>query len=234
MKNFSVCLSPYLLPIYELEQKTVVVADILRATSCMVTAIACGVERFIPFEKVEDCRQMGQQGFLRGGERNSVRIDGFELGNSPFDYMELQGKKVAMTTTNGTQAIHQSAKAKQVLIGAFLNLSALADFVAQQNNDVLVVCAARKNIPNLEDTLFAGALAHKLKNTFLINDDNAQLARYLFENNQNDIQAFVSQATHYQRLSKIEGLERDLDFCFNFDVYDSVPIFAGEQIVQNE
>jgi len=100
MKSIEVSLSPELIHLHELSGKIVVVADILRATSCIVTALAHGIDHIIPFQNLEDCKEMKNEGYLVAGERNGKKVDGFDLGNSPFSYMDhaLKGKKVAFTT----------------------------------------------------------------------------------------------------------------------------------------
>ena len=131
MKKIDVCLSPELMHLYKTDDRTVVVVDILRATSCMTTAFAHGIQSITPFASLEDCRAMKQQGYFTSGERDGKKVEGFDLGNSPFEYMDekLKGKKIAFTTTNGTQAIAKSIGAKEIVIGSFLNLTALANHI---------------------------------------------------------------------------------------------------------
>lgn len=134
MNNIDVCLSPELLHQYELRGKIAVVVDILRATSCMVSGLAAGVAAIKPLAELEVCRGLKQEGYFIAGERNGSKVEGFDIGNSPFEYMEphLKGRKVAVTTTNGTLAISRSAEADQIIIGAFLNLGAVASYIQQQ------------------------------------------------------------------------------------------------------
>src|SRR6187549_669332 len=140
LKTIDVCLSPELMHLYKVHDKTVVVVDILRATSCMTTAFAHGIESITPFAKLEDCLTMKSKGYFTAGERDGKKVDGFDLGNSPFEYMDenLKGKKIAFTTTNGTQAIAKSAGAKEIIIGSFLNLSAVTNYLLHGENNVLV------------------------------------------------------------------------------------------------
>ena len=142
MREIDVCLSPEMIGLYELEESIVVVTDILRATSCMVTGLAHGIEHIVPVATVEECRTLGQQGYLMAGERSGIKIADFDMGNSPFSYQnpDLQDKKVAVTTTNGTRAISLSVRAKQVVIGAFLNLTAVCDYLKSRSENVLIVC----------------------------------------------------------------------------------------------
>jgi 2-phosphosulfolactate phosphatase len=166
MRTIDVCLSPDLMHLYQVQNHSVVIVDILRATSCMTTAFAYGIESIAPFAMLEECLAMKAKGYYTAGERDGKKVEGFDLGNSPFEYQQahLKGHKIAYTTTNGTQAIVKSLGAKEVIIGSFLNLSAVAAHLSQSPYDVLVVCAGWKGKVNLEDTLFAGALVEKLKN----------------------------------------------------------------------
>jgi 2-phosphosulfolactate phosphatase len=160
MKTIDVCLSPELMHLYKVEDRTVVVVDIFRATSCMVTAFAHGVESITPFASLEACRVMKTKGYITSGERDGKKVDGFDKGNSPFEYMgsDVAHKKIAFTTTNGTQAIEKAKGAKRIIVGSFLNLSSVVKYLLFGENSVLVVCAGWKGKVNLEDTLFAGAV----------------------------------------------------------------------------
>src|ERR1044071_3384817 len=178
MKTIEVCVSPEMMHLYDVTDKTVVVVDILRATSCMATAFAHGVDCIVPVADLEECRAMRNKGYITSGERNGEKVEGFDKGNSPFEYMEeIRGKKIAFTTTNGTQAISKSIAARDVVIGAFLNLTAIANYVKTSPNNILVVCAGWKGKVNMEDTLFAGALVEKLREHVKIDDDSALMAR---------------------------------------------------------
>lgn len=223
MKSLEVCFTPELIHLHDVAGKTVIVVDILRATSCMVTAFAFGVDRIKPFAELEDCRIMGKSGFITSGERNGEKVEGFDKGNSPFEYMEeIRGKKIAFTTTNGTQAISKSLAAKDVVIGAFLNLSAVSKYVAEGPNDILIVCAGWKGRVNLEDTLFAGAVVDRLKGQVNVDDDSAVIAHHLYTLAKNDKVEFLRNASHIKRLNRL-GIEKDIAFCLTEDTYQVVP-----------
>lgn len=234
MPTLEVCLSPNLLSLHILTHKTVVVVDILRATSCMVTAIACGVESILPLQDIETCRAMKSQGYYIAAERDGKQVEGFDLGNSPFSYMEkhLIGQKIAFTTTNGTQVIKLSENSEQIIVGAFLNLSAVASYLAEQKKNVLVACAGWKGHINVEDTLFAGALVDILTSqNFTISNDSALLAQSLYQKHKADLLAFVSLCSHVQRLKNL-GIQKDIEFCLQKDVYEAVPILQNGNIVK--
>ncbi len=227
-----VCLSPELLHLHELIGRTVVVVDILRATSCMVAGLATGIASITPVASLEEGRALMAQGYIGAGERDGKQVEGFHMGNSPFSYMEsrLKGKKVVTTTTNGTQAIQKSRAAAQIVIGAFLNLSAVAAHVKAAGRNVVIICAGWKGKVNLEDTLFAGALARKLEGFFTWEDDAVLAASELYANMQMDLYAHISRSSHYQRLAKL-GIKEDIRFCLETDRFDAVPVLEANEIV---
>ncbi len=231
-RQIDVCLSPELINLYELKGQLVVVIDILRATSCMVTALAEGVESIQPVATLDQCLQLGKRGYLTAAERGGEQVEGFDLGNSPKAYLNraYAGKKVAVTTTNGTLAITKSAPyAKQVLIGAFLNLSALADYLRQQPEDVLLLCAGWKGKVNMEDTLFAGALVSLLEDTHEPCCDAPLAVKTLYTTVKENLYEYLMQASHARRLSKF-GVEEDIRFCLQADLYTVIPVLKGEEL----
>ena len=233
MKSIDVCLSPELIHLYDVqEKKVVVVVDILRATSCMTTALAHGVSSIRPVAELEESRALSEQGYLIAAERGGEKVKGFDLGNSPFEYMEdgLRGRKISVTTTNGTRAIGLSMGAERLLIGSFLNLKAVANLLNKQENDVLIVCAGWKGHVNLEDTLFAGALAEQLTAKFTCICDSTLAAIALYHHAQSNMLAFLQNSSHVQRLKGL-GIEKDVAFCLQQDIYDVVPILKDNELV---
>jgi 2-phosphosulfolactate phosphatase len=200
-----------------------VVVDIFRASSTMIAALAHGVTEIRTFAQLEECRAMKAQGYLIAGERDGLTADGFEMGNSPVAYISGQyaGRKLAMTTTNGTQAIHHSAGALEILIGAFPNLNATARYIQTQEKDVLIHCAGWKGRFNLEDSLYAGALVEALANTHLAEEDGALAMRTLYSKEKDNLSKFLSQASHAKRLQNHQ-IEADIDFCLSLDLYDLI------------
>ncbi|WP_276373058.1 2-phosphosulfolactate phosphatase [Chryseolinea sp. H1M3-3] len=230
MKKVDVCLSPDLMHLYKTDDRTVVVVDILRATSCMTTAFAYGIQSITPFASLEDCRAMKSKGYFTSGERDGKKVEGFDLGNSPFEYMaeKLQGQKIAFTTTNGTQAIAKSMDAKEIVIGSFLNLSAVAKHIRQCQNDVLIVCAGWKGRFNLEDTLFAGALIESLRNEIELECDAPQACVHLYKLAKSNMIEFLKEASHVKRLANLNIFE-DIKFCLTIDKYDVLPVLKGSK-----
>src|SRR5690349_11875109 len=117
MKSIDVCLSPDLMHLYPVADRSVVVVDIFRATSCMVAALANGVASITPYASLNDCLAMKSNGYDTAGERDGKKVEGFDHGNSPFEYMveEMKGRRLAFTTTNGTQAIAKSLGAREII-----------------------------------------------------------------------------------------------------------------------
>ncbi|HRI79036.1 MAG TPA: 2-phosphosulfolactate phosphatase [Cyclobacteriaceae bacterium] len=232
MKTIDVCLSPDLMHLYDVKDRTVVVVDILRATSCMVTAFANGVESITPFANLDICRSMKKQGYITAGERDGKKVEGFDKGNSPFEYSaeEIRGKKIAFTTTNGTQAIEKSRGAREIVIGSFLNLTSVAKHVLMNENNILVVCAGWKGKVNLEDTLFAGALVNALKDHIEPDCDAPLAARHLYNLAKNDMVKFLSNSSHVKRLSRL-NISRDIEYCLTPDLFKVLPKLRRDVLV---
>ncbi len=232
MKTIDVCLTPELLHLYSLNDKTVVVVDILRATSCMVTAFAHGAERIVPFANQEECSQMRRRGYITSGERDGKKVAGFDKGNSPFEYMgsEVKGKKIAFTTTNGTLAIEKSKQAREIIIGSFLNLSSVTKHLLFSHNNILVVCAGWKGKINLEDSLFAGALVEKLKNHIEQDCDAPLVAQHLYNLAKDNMIDFLNSSSHVKRLNRL-NIEKDIEFCLTPDQYTVVPRLVNNELL---
>ena len=223
MNKVEICFSPELIHLHSLENKIVVVVDIFRATSTMIAALANGITEIKTFADLEECRQMSGEGYLIAGERDGLTAEGFELGNSPIAYLNdaYAGQKLAMTTTNGTLAISKSSEADEVLIGAFPNLSATVSYLQSKNQDVLIHCSGWKGMFNLEDSLYAGALAKSLEATHEALEDGAIAMKALFEKEGHDLKGFLSQASHAKRLQN-HNIEADIDFCLTLDLFSKI------------
>ncbi len=233
MKKIDICLSPDLIHQYDLSGTVVVVIDILRATSSITTAIAHGVTELRIVESLPECRELMDQGYIGAAERGGKRVGGFDLGNSPFSFMnpELEEKSIAMTTTNGTMTLKKSKGALQVLIGCFLNYSALLTYLERLPCDVLLHCAGWKGKVNMEDTLFAGAIIHGLKQMFEYDSDVPLMAMKLYRQSKDNLKSAIEDSSHVNRLMKL-GLEKDIDFCLKFDEYKVIPVLKGDYITK--
>lgn len=233
MKNIDVCLSPDLLHLHKINNSIVVVTDIFRATSCMVTGFAYGVKSIIPVATVEECKNLQNIGYVAAAERDAQKVEGFDLDNSPFSYMDerLIGGKIAMTTTNGTLSISKAkTDAVKVIVGAFLNLAAVVNHLKNQPYDVLVLCAGWKGRPNLEDTLFAGAVVEALKEEYFVSEDSAILAMRTYQQAKDNMIAYLANSSHIRRLQGL-GINKDISYCLQKDLYDVLPVLRGNELV---
>jgi 2-phosphosulfolactate phosphatase len=209
-----------------------VVIDIFRASSAICTAIAHGIEEIIPVREIGEALAYKAKGYIAAAERNGEVVPGFDFGNSPFSFMSpgLKGKSVVLTTSNCTSAIHDAEGASEVLVGAFVNISALVNHILSCEEDVLLLCAGWKNRYNLEDSIFAGALVERLKDHFIIECDSAFSSMQLYLHAEHNIYHFLRHSSHTQRLSHLH-IERDIEYCLLRDKANVVPIFDGKSIV---
>ncbi|MCC9135656.1 2-phosphosulfolactate phosphatase [Pontibacter silvestris] len=234
MPSIDVCFSPELLHLYNLKGKAVVAVDILRATSTMVTAFAHGAADIIPVMELNECQAYASQGCLTAAEREGIKAEGFDFGNSPFSYMEtdITGRTIAITTTNGTRAIRMSEEAAEIVIGAFLNLDAVAKHLTELQLDVIIVCAGWKGMFNLEDTLFAGALTEQLLDLaqFSSANDATLAALHLYKKANSDVLSFLNDSSHVQRMKRL-GIQKDIEFCLQHNVYDVLPVWKKDRLV---
>lgn len=219
--------------LYDLKNSIVVVIDILRATSSMVYGIDNGATAIIPVAQVEDCLAYAEHGYLLAAERNGEVVAGYNFGNSPFSYSaeHVAGKTVVLTTTNGTKALHMArATAQQVVIGSFLNLQALCDWLKEQSQDVLLLCAGWKDSANLEDTLFAGAVVKTLRSEFVAFDDSSVIAEDLYGLAQHDLGAYMNKSSHSHRLAAL-NIGEDVKFCLQLNICQAIPVLVGDALV---
>jgi 2-phosphosulfolactate phosphatase len=229
------CFSPFLYPVYQDGESIVVIIDIFRATSAICVAFHHGAEKIIPVASVEEAMKYKKEGMLAGAERNAIKLDGFDFGNSPYDYMgdHVKGKTIALTTTNGTQAIEAARNAYKVVVGSFLNIDILCEWLASQNRNILLLCSGWKNKFNLEDALYAGAVTDKiasLSDEFKLGDGCLAL-KYLFAQARHEPIKFLAHASHKERLAKL-GLKKDIKLCLTPNAYPVIPVLEGKYLVK--
>jgi 2-phosphosulfolactate phosphatase len=146
---------------------------------------------------------------------------------------KVKGKTIAITTTNGTQAIEAARSAGQIIIGSFLNMDVVIEYLRKEKKDVLFICAGWKNKFNLEDSLFAGAVAHELihKYDFTTGCDSTIAAKHLYSIAKHDLYDFLKDSSHRQRLAKLD-LERDIRYCLTPNQCPVIPIMEGKFLVK--
>lgn len=228
--NVCVYATPELILSGDLEDAAAVVIDALRMTTVAATALQNGCAGLYAVADVEAARALAKESdALTGGERNALRIDGFDFDNSPLAYTRARvgGRRLVMTTSNGTRAIAACAPARRVLLGAFVNAAAIADALRGETS-VAIVCAGTLGRFTLEDALAAGAIVSRLRALGLpvVPDDMAIAAGMLYDAARTDISGALSSTAHYRRLLRL-GFSEDLDYCLSEDILCAAPERKG-------
>ncbi|MGI8950180.1 MAG: 2-phosphosulfolactate phosphatase [Chitinophagaceae bacterium] len=231
-------LSPALLNLYTIDNSVIVIIDVFRATSTIVTALYNGAKKVIPVDTVEQCIKTGKQlQAITAGERDGKIIPGLQYGNSPAEYPRLfiEGKILVLTTTNGTKLLHKALEkgAAEIITGSFPNLSAVCEHLINANKNVILACSGWKDRFNLEDTLFAGAVIHQIKDHFIIHCDSCLMAENMYNLHKENIHHFIRKTTHWHRLASY-GLEKDLEYCVTENVANVLPVYTeGALVLKN-
>ena len=203
-----------------------VAVDILRATTSICAAFAAGAEAVVPLDSLEKLEDYRGTGCLLAAERGGRKVGDAQCGNSPTEYltMDLHGRRLAYSTTNGTVAILRAAAVGDTLIGCFSNLAALAERLQQECRDVVLLCSGWEGSASMEDTLFCGALAERLvaNGRFKPLDDATTMAMRLWRQASADLYDFCSAATHVHRLQALD-YDRDIRFALTVDTCRLVP-----------
>jgi len=206
---------------------TGIVIDVIRATSTICQALASGYSRVFCAADVEDARALRDmlgEGVL-GGERKAVRIPGFDLGNSPLEYLEPAGTTLVLSTTNGTRAVVAAAgRCERVLVASLLNLSAVVGAAQDAGQDALVVCAGVQGTLALDDAYVAGRIVELLG---WDRTDAAEVAARLVTTWSGAEEAFRSSKSGRNLLENAPELEPDIPFCARESVLDVVPRLVG-------
>ena len=230
--------------------KTAVVIDVLRATSVITTALENGACEVIPVCTVEEAESLfaasDASTTLRGGERNSLKIDGFELSNSPLEYKKktVEGKTLIFTTTNGTNAINNVKGADEVVLACFRNAEAVAEHVLGRlpnspsphqrgkgdSRDVVIVCAGTEGRFSLDDGLCAGMLIELLKQQNEVEtDDLGLLLNRFYNESKGSLFGALSGCYHLKRLFTL-GFYDDIKFCLEANCVATVPVVKDGKI----
>lgn len=229
--HIDIQLIPVALP--SISSTSVVVIDILRATSVIVHAISQGALEIIPVARVEEAFQFAKKfprgATLLGGERGSKKIEGFDLGNSPREYFaeKVKGKRLILTTTNGTKAFHSVSSGKEVMAGSFFNIAAIARRCLALGHDLLIFPSGDEGRFSLEDTVCGGMLIARILTEgkrLVTLTDASQLAHVLYQRFKENLVESFRLSTHGRDLIE-RGFEEDLAYCAQVDITDIVPVF---------
>ncbi len=220
----------------DLRDSTCVVFDILRATTTMMTALANGAEKIIPVTEISEAIALRKNNpsVLLAGERDGQRILAaqtggidFDLGNSPREFIpeKVRGKTIVMTTTNGTRALQACVGAKTILIGSFLNLKALARWLAKHEKpaQLIFVCAGTFEQTAFEDVLAAGVLGQELYKRFRYEiSDSGQIAWQIAQRTGRNLLHATQSSRNARRLLRMPDLAEDVVVCFQRDTINFV------------
>jgi 2-phosphosulfolactate phosphatase len=215
--------------------RTVVVIDVLRATSTITEALVNGARSVLPVATVEDAarmaEQIGRDAVLLCGERDTLPIGGFHLGNSPLEFTadRVGGKTLVMTTTNGTAALLAAAGADRCYIGSLLNATAVAQRLAAEGGDALLLCSGREGAFAFEDAFCAGRIVRRVGALVegLTGNDAAAAAVRLSARPATP--RTLARSAAGRRLRQI-GREDDVVFCAAEDRHDAVPVLDAHRI----
>jgi len=240
--NVQLLLTPHTLDRAELEGKTVVVVDVLRSSTSICASLLAGARAVIPTsgpgEAGELRAKLGADSAVLAGERNGVRIENFEYGNSPAEFLPetVGGRNVILCTTNGTGVFGRVVRAGLVFSGALVNLSSVAEAMAQQNRDAVIVCSGREGGFSIEDTLCGGMLIDRLRQTHACDlnlNDAGSLARLLYRDRQTSLKEAIAQGEHGRFLTSL-GMSGDVDLCSRVDSMPVVPVLRDGRLVKFE
>lgn len=229
------CLSPALYDCHKNNDAIVVVIDILRATASIVTAFMNGAQKLIPVGTLDEAREYKSKGFMVAAERDGIKRDFADFGNSPYNFTKerVANNDIVYSTTNGTNTIMLAKEAYRVAIGAYLNITALKDYIVKEQRDLVLLCAGWKNRFNLEDTLFAGALAQMVleEENYTTICDSTHGAMDLWDVAKVNLMGYIDKAAQRSRLRK-NGLDDVIEYCHELDKTSLIPVLENNYIVE--
>jgi len=209
-----------------------VVIDVLRASTTIVAALANGCPAVIPVETPEEARAIARKhGCLLGGEREGVRIEGFDLGNSPLEYVaeKVSGRPIAFTTTNGTRAIRACAASDTLVVASFLNAREVIRLLEREERDILIVCAGTRGKASLEDTVCGGMLLEGVHARATPEMDEALT---LWDAHRSDLASMMKNHSGHGRTLLELGFERDIDFAAGLNTCNIIAIRDGDSLIK--
>ncbi len=230
-----VCIAPNNYYLYKEYNDIVVVIDVLRATSAICAAMDSGVEKIIPVATVDEAREyIGKPNHIVAAERNGEIVEGFEYGNSPFNYLEkdLSGKTLVLSTTNGTKAIEIAKDSNTLVIASLLNLDVISEWLIAQKRSTLMLCSGWKDKMNLEDTICAGAIADKMlaHPEFQSFEDSTIVSKYLCRSAIDGYMGLLKSSSHRRRLQKLK-MNADIKYCLSPNQSKSIPILVDGALI---
>jgi 2-phosphosulfolactate phosphatase len=222
----------------QVEGRTIVVIDVLRATSSMITAFTNGARAIVPVSSLEEAEQWQQQlnteECVLCGEKDGLKITGYQLGNSPQEFSKeaVANKVVIMNTTNGTKAISNARNADTILIGSLLNVQSVIDTVVQKGLALTIICSGWKERLSLEDMLCAGLMIDRLIHTgqCSLTNDYSKITHATYKQHEVQLAKAISESSHALRLKAIAPA-KDFEYCSQVDVSSLTPYVKNGMII---
>lgn len=236
-KQVEVIFSPALFEYRQIKENyIIVIADILRATTSICTAFEWGVKSMIPVRTVQEARDYKEKGYIVAGERIEETFEFADFGNGAMEFMndKIKGKDIVHSTTNGTVAISMAIEANpnEILIGAFSNISSLADYLIKKKENILIFCSGWKNSFCIEDTVFAGALLERIMEggDYINHNDSAYSSIDLWHATKDNLmEEMQTKASHMNRLRKYK-MDDVFPYTYTFDTCNVVPKLYNDRL----
>jgi 2-phosphosulfolactate phosphatase len=236
-RKLEACFSPAMFMPDENRDSIVVVIDVLRASSAICTAFANGASAIIPVADANEAKDYKSRGYLVAAERDGYILDFADFGNSPFNFTKekIAGRTIVYSTTNGTGIINLASASYLTVIGSFLNISALTEWLIKQDRDIMLFCAGWKNRFNIEDTVCAGAMAERLMETDLYSTicDSTIAAMDLWSLAKTDLPGYIEKVAQRTRL-RDKGLDDCIQFCITNDFTRKIPVMKNGILVDHD
>ena len=217
-------------------KKTTVVIDVLRASTTIVTALNNGAKEIIPVGSIEFAMKVSGDTFsgktILAGERNSRKIDGFALGNSPFEYTKekIEGKSIILFTTNGSKSVVKAKYSSKLIISSFLNSKSVSDYISDISY-LVILCSGNNGLFSYEDSVCAGDLIYDLfkRNKNIDLDDASKTCLFLYEKHSENLEKMLQETEHGKDLIQ-EGFSEDLSFAAKKNSVGIIPIYSSGAI----
>lgn len=226
------------------EGSIVVMIDVLRASTTVCAALNAGAKEVIPSESLDKAvkiyNSLSREVRFLGGERNGIKPQGFDAGNSPLEYTtdKVKGRSIILSTTNGTKIFLKARNAEHRIVGSFVNNSAIIEYIKMiidkqtvQKAKLFVICAGTDGRLSYEDVLCAGSIINEIAQMSdnSIITDSADAARNLYKVHAHDIKSFLTTCDHAELL-KSKGFDDDVEFCLTPNTLPVVPVVGSNTI----
>jgi 2-phosphosulfolactate phosphatase len=241
MHPVEVYLTAQAVPEDRLKGQTALIIDVLRASSTIVVALDHGARHIIPVGDMAEAGKiaanMDDESTVMGGERGGLKIEGYDLGNSPLEYTpdDVQGRTVVLNTTNGTLAVKRASLASRMAIGSLLNVSECVRFLQEASGGIAIICSGAEGRVALEDVLCAGLILHRLWGGREPDDltDVARIAYCQFQADRGRLEEAIARSNHARHLAAL-GFADDVAFCSRVDTHALLPIYRDNRLILSD